>query len=118
METAKVLVDFVIKSVGKRHFLKAVEEILPAAKSTKVERKKNPVSNEVQCVARVKGARTGLKVGRHVLFESARCEKEEKDKETHLCAVHRNQVTKFGQTLWGLCTVPLTDEQRKVFVDA
>jgi hypothetical protein len=117
---AKILVDFVLQSVGKRQFLKVIEEMFGLSASTaqvKKERKKSEVTAGEQCVARVKGVRTGLKVGRHVLFEAQRCEKREKDSSNHLCAVHTNQVAKFGQTLFGLSTSPLTDDQRKVFVD-
>jgi len=112
---AMVLITSAVKTVGKREFLKTVEEVfgLKNSKDVKQPRKKTDVPVDKQCVARVKGERTGIKVGRHVLFEATRCPRHESD--AHLCPIHSNQVKKFGKLMFGSHADPLTEEQKKVF---
>jgi len=112
---AMVLITSAVKTVGKREFLKTVEQIfgLKGAKDVKQPRKKTDVPADKQCLARVKGERTGIKVGRYVLFEAVRCPRHEA--EDHLCPIHCNQVKKFGKLMFGAHADTLTDEQKKVF---
>ena len=112
---AEILINSAIKTVGKREFLKTVEKIF-GSKQTKASRTKTSVNEGTQCQARVKGERTGLKIGRHVLFEQARCDRNETDTDTHLCAIHKNQIHKFQTLPYGLVSEDLTDELRKTFV--
>jgi hypothetical protein len=105
-----------VKTVGKREFLKTVERLFQTTqKPTPAERQKTEVSVEEQCLARVKGDRTGLKVGRFVLFDAKRCPRHEVSTETHLCAIHTNQVAKLGELPFGNHNSPLTDDMKKVF---
>ena len=106
MSVAEILIQSVIKSVGKREFLKTVDKMFG---QTKKEKQKKEVKQEYQCQARVKGERTGVKVGRHVLFESARCDRKEISSDTHLCKIHSKRLHH------GLFTQPLTEEQQKTF---
>lgn len=120
---AEILISSVVRSVGKREFLKTVEKMFGNKTATKVggarkPRTKQEVNAEEQCVARVKGGRTGIKIGRFVLFESARCDRKEVDGSTHLCAIHTNQTKKFGSLPFGVSSEPLTEEQAKTFVPA
>lgn len=110
---AEVLVNASIKTVGKREFLKAVEKVLGNKKSEKDVRQKTEVPSDEKCIARVKGERTGIKVGRHVLFDSLCCDRKGLDNK--LCAIHLNQMTKFGELPYGLYNEPITDELKKVF---
>ena len=111
---ADILILSAVKTVGKREFLKTVERIF---KTTEVkERHKKSVGDGEQCEARVKGDRTGMKVGRYVLFDSCRCPRREVN-DTHLCAIHKNQLDKFGELNYGKYTEPLNDMQKKVFGD-
>jgi len=114
---AEILVLAAVKSVGKREFLKTVENLFNTRKplAEKQERKKSEVPADKQCSARVKGDRTGLKVGRYVMFEPVRCSRHEASSDTHLCPIHTNQVTKFGSLAYGKVSEELTDEQKKVF---
>ena len=122
---AEILISSAVHTVGKREFLKTVASMFhlsanggTTAKQVK-ERKprtKQAVPVEQQCVARVKGARTGIKIGRFVLFESARCDRKEVDGSTKLCAIHMNQVKKFSSLPFGIASEPLTEEQTKTFV--
>ena len=113
---AEVLIMSAVKTVGKREFLKTVERLFQTTqKPTPAERQKTEVSVEEQCLARVKGDRTGLKVGRFVLFDAKRCSRHEVNTESHLCAIHTNQVTKFGALPFGAHDSPLTDDMKKVF---
>jgi len=107
---AEVLVNSAVKTVGKREFLKTVEKLF--GKKEK-ERVKTDVPAEDKCVARMKGERTGVKVGRYVLFDAVRCDR--KGVDSSLCAIHANQVTKFGELPLGLYADPITDELKKVF---
>ncbi len=111
MSVAEVLVQSAIKVVGKREFLKAVETICPAKKKSE----KTFENNIPQCEARVKGDRSDIKIGRHVLYESLRCARGEINTDSHLCKIHTNQVDKFGSLPFGRFTEELNDEQRKVF---
>ncbi len=114
---AEILIELAVRSVGKREFLKTVERLFKTNSSKSHEKRvKTPAAVENPCVARVKGPRTGLKFGRHVMFESARCCRNEIDAQTHLCAIHTNQVRKFGGLAHGIASEPLTEEQGKVFV--
>ena len=122
---AEILISSVVRSIGKREFLKTVEKMFSLSNkisSTKVvasqrkPRTKQEVPAELQCVARVKGARTGIKIGRFVLFESSRCDRKEVDGSSHLCAIHTNQVKKFSALPFGIASDPLTEEQAKTFV--
>jgi hypothetical protein len=111
---ADVLINAAVKMVGKREFLKAVEKLYGITKSTVEKvRNKSEVPVEEQCVARTKGDRTGMKVGRYVLFDNLRCSRGQVSDS--LCAIHCNQVTKFGTLPLGKASEPLTDELKKVF---
>lgn len=113
---AEILINSAVKTVGKRDFLKTVEKIFNYKTKTKTRTPKTPVTEETQCQARVKGERTGVKIGRHVLFEQARCDRKESNGFNHLCAVHNNQVEKFGSLPYGLVSEELNDDLRKTFV--
>ena len=115
MSVAEVLISSVVKSVGKREFLKTVEKLYGDKESSKEHlRIKTNVPADEKCMARVKGDRIGMKIGRYVIFDSLRCERKEVN-ENHLCAIHSNQVTKFGELPYGLHSQPITDELKKVF---
>jgi len=111
---ADVLVMSAIKTVGKREFLKSVKKIF-GSKQHASRQVKDSVAVEEQCEARVKGERTGIKAGRYVLFDAGRCSRHQV--ENKLCAIHRNQVTKFGDLSLGRVQEVLTDAQKKVFGD-
>ena len=110
---AEILVASAVKTVGKREFLKTVEKVFGKKESEKEVRVKMDVPADEKCEARMKGERTGIKVGRYVLFDAVRCGRKEVD--SHLCAIHSNQVTKFGELPLGLFKDPITDELKKVF---
>lgn len=113
---AEVLIKSVVKTVGKREFLKTVERLYQTThKAASSDRQKTEVSAEEQCVARIKGDRTGLKVGRFVMFDARRCPRHEISTETHLCAIHTNQVAKFGELPFHTHDSPLTEDLKKVF---
>ena len=113
---AEVLIMSAVKSVGKREFLKTVERLFETKHKTSANQREKPtVAPEEQCVARVKGDRTGLKVGRFVLFDAKRCPRHEVSTESHLCAIHTNQVAKVGNLPLGTHTTPLTEDMKKVF---
>jgi predicted Holliday junction resolvase-like endonuclease len=109
---AVVLIMSAVKTVGKREFLKTVKSIFGTKQTPRAV--KETVAEE-QCEARVKGERTGIKAGRYVLFDAVRCDRQQVDEK--LCAIHRNQVKKFGELLFGRVTEPLTDKLKKVFGD-
>ena len=113
--TAELLVCAAVKSVGKREFFKTVEKLYGIKKVVvdKV-RHKSHVPADSRCVARMKGDRTGMKVGRYVLFDNVRCDRKGIN-EQHLCAIHTNKVEKFGALPCGKFTDPITDELKKVF---
>ena len=118
---AEILIRSAVQTVGKREFLKTVAAVFgshPAQSAPKVRkpRTKQEVPAEEQCVARVKGARTGIKIGRFVLFESARCDRKQVNGSSHLCAIHTNQVKKSSVLPFGIASEPLTEEQAKTFV--
>ncbi len=122
---AEILIRSAVHTVGKREFLKTVASLFGTKKvvptkvggsSTRKPRTKHEVPAEQLCAARVKGVRTGIKIGRFVLFESSRCDRKEVDGSTHLCAIHTNQVKKVGSLPFGLAADPLTEEQQKTFV--
>jgi hypothetical protein len=117
MSTAEILIASVIKSVGKRVFLKTVEQMCkhPEKTTPVAERVKQSVPAECMCMARKKGERTGIKAGKHVLYDAVRCERKEVDPATHLCAVHTNMVRRKGALPFGLYTDPFTEELQKVF---
>jgi len=112
---AEVLILSAVKSVGKREFLKTFDRLFGNKnfnlRATKC--KKEVVDVEKQCEARVKGERTGIKAGRFVLFEAARCQRHHS--AGGLCPIHNNQNTKFGALPLGRSQDPLTDGQKKVF---
>jgi len=114
-QEADTLVKFVVKSVGKREFLKSVNRLFPrtSKSDTKGEQVDKPVPTPVenQCEARVKGERTGIKAGRHVLFDAQQCARKD---TSRLCCIHKNQVKKQKFNL-GYVNDPLTDAQKKVF---
>lgn len=116
MSTAEILIASVIKSVGKRVFLKTVEQMTKHQEKSAptVQRVKQAVPAECMCVARKKGERTGIKAGKHVLYDAVRCERKGVDSETHLCAIHTNMMKK-GSLPFGLYSDPLTEEAKKVF---
>ena len=110
---AETLVLSAIKTVGKREFLKTVDRLFAKSKDLSKGSVKEAKAIEVQCKARVKGARTGIKLGRHVLFDAMQCPREvSKD---GLCCIHNNRLEKFGGLSFGLYSEPLTEEQSKVF---
>ena len=126
---AEILIRSAVHTVGKREFIKTVASLFGTKKDTaskvggattaavtRKPRTKHEVPFELQCVARVKGARTGIKIGRFVLFESARCDRKEVDGSSHLCAIHTNQVKKTGALPFGKAADALTEEQQKTFV--
>lgn len=113
---AEILINATIKMVGKREFLKTIEKLYGIQKApVNGLRHKVDVPAESQCSARCKGERTGIKVGRYVLFDNVRCERKEVDEENHLCAIHSNQVAKFGELPFGKFEEPLTEDLKKVF---
>ena len=113
---AEVLIMSAVKTVGKREFLKTVERIFQTnQRPIQAKRQKTEVAAEEQCLARVKGDRTGIKVGRLVLFDAKRCPRHEVSTESHLCAIHTNQVAKLGELPFGNHNSPLTDDMKKVF---
>jgi hypothetical protein len=114
---AEILIASVIKSVGKRVFLKTVEQMCkhPEKSAPAAQRVKQAVPAECMCSARKKGERTGIKAGKHVLYDAVRCERKEVNSETHLCAVHTNMVARKGVLPFGLHSDPLTEEMKKVF---
>jgi hypothetical protein len=116
MSTAEILIASVIKSVGKRVFLKTVSKMFKnTEKPSTKERVKQVVPAECMCVARKKGERTGIKAGKHVLYDAVRCGRREIDSETHLCAVHTNVISRKGGLPFGEYTDALTDDMKKVF---
>ncbi len=120
MSTAEILIASVIKSIGKRQFLKEVEKMsLTTSKSNANAnanpRVKLPVPAEVQCIARKKGDKTGIKAGKHVLYDSIRCPRKEASSDTHICVVHANMVKRMGSLPFGVHAEPLTEDCKKVF---
>lgn len=112
--TAELLVNAAVKSVGKREFLKTIEKIFGIKKNTNEKvRHKSSVPADSRCVARMKGDRTGMKVGRYVLFDNVRCERKGINGE--LCAIHTNQMEKFGALHYGRFDEPITEELEKIF---
>lgn len=111
---ADILVQSVIKTTGKREFLKAVERLFPtkAAKARKAYVRRDAPSQENQCVARVKGARTG-KDGRRVQYTAEQCPRHKH--EDGLCKVHHNQMAKFGALTYGSVAEPLDEELEAIF---
>jgi len=120
VSVADVLIMSAVKTVGKREFLRTVEKLYGSveskvkAKAFKIQNKATVPSTE-QCVARVKGDRTGIKVGRFVLFDAQRCGRHEISQDSHLCPIHTNQVSKFGELSLGTVDAPLSESQKKVF---
>ena len=90
-----------------------MEKLFEHKKIEKEVRTKADVPSDEKCLARMKGDRTGIKVGRYVLFDAVRCDR--KGVDSHLCAIHSNQVTKFGELPLGLFNEPISDELKKVF---
>jgi hypothetical protein len=117
MSTAEILIASVIKSVGKRVFLKTVEKMCKHTEKTPsvAQRVKRSVPAECVCIARKKGERTGIKAGKHVLYDAVRCDRKEVDANTHLCAVHTNIVRRRGALPLGRYTDPFTEELKKIF---
>ena len=115
---AETLIMSAVKTVGKREFLRTVERLFGSGEAKAPElkmRKKTQVHSAEQCVARVKGERTGMKVGRFVLFDAQRCERQQISADSHLCPIHTNQVKKFGELSLGTVDAALTENQKKVF---
>lgn len=109
----RILIDSVVKSVGKREFLKCVESMYGIRKMTENRiRRKVPVDE--QCHARVKGERTGIKVGRNVLFNPVRCDRKCVG-DSNLCPIHTNKKERKNDLPYGLYDDPLTNEQEKIF---
>ena len=113
---AEILITSAVKTVGKRDFLRTVERLfnLNGAKISK-QRQKTVVLEDKQCCARVKGDRTGMKVGRYVLFDAKRCPRSEVSSDTHMCVIHSNHQVKHGELPLGKFSQPLTEDQKKVF---
>ena len=84
MSTADILIASVVKSIGKRDFLKTVEKMYTNRNQSPLKpRVKVSVPADSQCLARKKGDRTGIKAGKHVLYDAVRCGRREVD-DTHL----------------------------------
>lgn len=117
MSTAEILIASAIKTVGKRVFMKTVEKMCkhPEKSVSMGQTVKEAVPAEFMCVARKKGERTGIKAGKHVLYDAIRCERKEFDSQTHLCAVHTNMLARKGALPFGRHHEPLTEEMKKVF---
>jgi hypothetical protein len=113
---AEILITSAVKTVGKRDFLRTVERLfhMGSAKVSK-QRNKSVVLEGEQCCARIKGDRTGMKVGRYVLFDSKRCTRPEVSSDSHLCVIHSNHLVKYGVLPLGKFAESLTEEQKKVF---
>lgn len=105
------LVDCVVRTLGKKVFLKAVEKICG---SQRKPRTKRDVPADLQCCARTRGEKTGIKVGKYSLYDLARCDR--RMVSDSLCAIHRNE-SKKGALKLGLYDAPLTEDQKKVFGD-
>ena len=117
MSTAEILIASAIKTVGKRVFLKTVEQMCKHQEKSAPtgQRVKQAVPADCMCIARKKGERTGIKAGKHVLYDAVRCERREVNSQTHLCAVHTNMLARKGALPFGLYSEPLTEETKKVF---
>lgn len=111
---AEILIQSVMKTVGKREFLKTVESLFPtkASKARKAYVRRTAPSQDNQCVARVKGARTG-KDGRRVQYAAEQCPRHKH--EDGLCKVHHNQMAKFGALTFGSVVEPLDEELEAIF---
>jgi hypothetical protein len=111
---ADILIQSVMKTIGKREFLKTVERLFPTkvAKERKAYSRRPLASDEEQCSARVKGDRTG-KNGRRVQYTVAQCTRHKND--GGLCKVHQNQMTKFGALPYGLVTDPIDEDLEAIF---
>ena len=111
---AEILIQSVMKTIGKREFLKTVERLFPtkAAKARKAYVRREAPTEEDQCVARVKGERTG-KNGRRVQYRSAQCPRHKH--EDGLCKVHHNQMQKFGSLSFGSVIEPLDQDLEAIF---
>jgi hypothetical protein len=114
---AEILIQSIIKTIGKREFLKTVEHLFPtkAMKTRKAYVRRTAPSQEDQCVARVKGERTG-KNGRRVQYMAAQCPRHKH--EEGLCKVHHNQLQKFGALSFGTVGEPMDEELEAVFSKA
>jgi len=113
---AESLVECVIKSLGKKAFLKAVEKVCGDLKgSRRKTRTKHSVPAELQCCARIRGERTGIKAGKFVLYDNVKCAR--KLESQRLCAIHQNEITKKGELKYGIFGECLTELQKKVFGD-
>jgi hypothetical protein len=111
---AEILIQSVMKTIGKREFLKTVERLFPtkASKVRKAYVRREAPTEENQCVARVKGERTG-KNGRRVQYLEAQCARHKFQED--LCKVHHNQVNKFGALPFGSVTEPLDKDLEGIF---
>jgi hypothetical protein len=116
LSVAEVLINAAVKVVGKREVLKAVEKLYGMKNPSNKTQSKSDVPANERCVARCKGDRTGMKVGRYVLFDNARCVRKGAD-NSQLCVIHSNQMEKFGSLRLGKFTEPLTEDLKKVFGD-
>jgi hypothetical protein len=113
---AESLVECVIKSLGKKVFLKAVEKVCGNLKGSKRKtRSKHTIPAEHQCCARIRGERTGIKAGKFVLYDNVKCAR--KLESQLLCAIHENELKKKGQLKYGIFGESLTELQKKVFGD-
>ena len=111
---AEILIQSVMKTIGKREFLKTVERLFPtkATKARKAYVRREAPSQDNQCVARMKGERTG-KIGRRVQYTAEQCPRH-KD-EDGLCKVHHNQMQKFGALTFGSVIEPIDEELEAIF---
>ena len=123
---AQVLIASAVKVVGKREFLKTVETMFGFSFSRK-EKQSNivhgkekkarkprtlkAVADENRCFGRVKGEVSAV-VGKRHFFESAQCTRSHVD-SSDLCAIHRNQVEKFGSLPDGRMGETITEEQKE-----
>jgi len=105
------LVDCVVRTLGKKVFLKAVEKVCG---SQRKPRTKRDVPADLQCCARTRGEKTGIKVGKYSLYYVGRCDR--RIISDSLCAIHTNERKK-GALKLGLYDAPLTEDQKKVFGD-
>lgn len=121
---AQVLIASAVKVVGKREFLKTVESMFGFSRKEKQSnivqgkekkarkpRTLKAVANENRCCARVKGEVSAV-VGKRHFFESAQCTRSHVD-SSDLCAIHRNQVDKFGSLPDGRMGETISEEQKE-----
>ena len=114
MSTAEILIASVLKSVGKREFLKTVNTMFNRKEKLATQRVPRVVPDEEMCVARKKGDPTGIKVGKHMLYHPVRCGRRCLAGKK-LCIVHNKVASQKGQLPLGIYSDPLTDDVKNIF---